>query len=65
MVSVLIRSVKSRDKQPSKGNSAGPVRNYMVQIRQKRGVSSLVNLAQSTVEHGLAPPDTAPDRADK
>ena len=38
------------------GVAVGTVRNYMVQIRQKLGVASMVNLAKYAVEHGLAPP---------
>jgi DNA-binding NarL/FixJ family response regulator len=39
------------------GVEVGTVRNYMVQIRQKIGVTSMVNLAKYAVEHGFAPPD--------
>ena len=38
------------------GAAVGTVRNYLVQIRQKLAVGSLVNLAKYAVEHGLAPP---------
>lgn len=38
------------------GVAVGTVRNYLVQIRQKLGVSSMVNLAKYAVEHGFAPP---------
>ena len=34
----------------------GTVRNYLVQIRQKLSVGSMVNLAKYAIEHGLAPP---------
>ena len=38
------------------GVAVGTVRNSMVQIRQKLGVASMVNLAKYAVDHGLAPP---------
>jgi DNA-binding NarL/FixJ family response regulator len=39
------------------GVSTGTVRNYLVQIRQKLGSTSMVNLAKYAIEHGLAPPN--------
>ena len=42
----------------SVGVAVGTVRNYMVQIRQKLGVSSMVDLAKYAVDHGFAPPSS-------
>jgi DNA-binding NarL/FixJ family response regulator len=48
--------MEPKDISLSVGVSVGTVRNYMVQIRQKLGVSSMVNLAKYAVDHGFAPP---------
>ena len=39
------------------GVEVGTVRNYMVQIRQKLRLTSMVDIAKYAVEHGLAPPE--------
>jgi len=52
----LACGMEPKDISLSVGVSVGTVRNYLVQIRQKLGVSSMVNLAKYAVDHGFAPP---------
>ena len=52
----VAHGMEPKDISLSVGVSVGTVRNYMVQIRQKLGVSSMVNLAKYAVDHGFAPP---------
>jgi len=52
----VAEGMEPKDIALSVGVAVGTVRNYMVQIRQKLGIASMVDLAKYAVEHGLAPP---------
>ena len=52
----VAEGMEPKDISLSVGVAVGTVRNSMVQIRQKLGVASMVNLAKYAVDHGLAPP---------
>jgi DNA-binding NarL/FixJ family response regulator len=52
----VAEGLEPKDIPLSVGVAVGTVRNYMVQIRQKLGVASIVNLAKYAVDHGLTPP---------
>jgi DNA-binding NarL/FixJ family response regulator len=52
----VAKGMEPKDISMSAGVAVGTVRNYLVQIRQKIGVASMVDLAKYAVEHGLAPP---------